>query len=114
MTTERSVLMIESAALNYSAVVQAGSVEPESMHDAYCGAVEHLHHMALEYAAAQGNLDAGERAELLSLRRFRDGMIALRGEVVQGCEVDGRVIDDIGIHVVGTIDAVLTMSGVEP
>lgn len=107
MTLERSVMMIESAALNYAACVQASSAEPESMHDAYCGAVEHLHHMALGYAAARGDLAAAERAELLALRRLRDGIVALRQELYD----DARSTASMAIE---TIDALLLLIGDAP
>lgn len=43
-----------------------------------------LRDAAMQYAAALGNLDATERAELEALRRFREGVLALRGELASG------------------------------
>lgn len=101
--------MLDTAALGYAAVVQASAAEPESEHDAYCGAIGHLHHSALSYAATRGDLAAGERAELLALRRFRDGIVALRQELHEN--VDGQASASLAIE---TIDAFLTLTGTTP
>lgn len=110
ITEEKAAeIMLDTAALGYAAIVQACA--PEQMHEAYCGALEHLHHSALSYAATRGDLAAAERAELLALRWFRDGIVALRGELVEGLTSDGEAICDANSRhfAVESIDAVLAM-----
>lgn len=51
------------------------------------------HHRRLRSGSSLGSLDAAERAELIDLRRFREGVFALHGEVVAGA-ADGSPIDD--------------------
>lgn len=77
--------------------------------------VERLHHLAgsraalhdagVRLAAALGNLDAAERAEFEALRRFRDGVVAMRSEVAVGRTDAGEPLTFE--LVVETIDALL-------
>ena len=67
-----------------------------------------MHAAALAYAGARGSLDAQEQAELLALRRFRDGITGLR------CELAAGVTSDDGEPItrelaVETIDALLAL-----
>lgn len=70
-----------------------------------------LRESAVRYAAACGDLSAAERAELESLRRIRDGIVSLRGEVVADRTSDGQPMT--AALVVETIDAILKMNGTE-
>lgn len=78
---ESAEIMLETAAMGYVAQVQNDPETPEAHFAHVGGAREYLHRSALAYAAARGNLDAGERAELHALRQFRDGIAALRVEL---------------------------------
>lgn len=107
-------IMLDTAALGYAALVRVAAEAPEAMHEQYIGAIEHLHHSALSYAGACGSLDAGERAELLALRRFRDGVVDLRQEFATGQTSDGEAIADARELGVETIDALLMLHGARP
>lgn len=102
----KTEIALNTAALGYASVVSAVAAE------AYAGSIEHLRHSALGYAASCGDLNAGERAELTALRRFRDGIVALRGELASGCTDDGRVVD-VALAI-ETIDAFVTLHGGMP
>lgn len=108
MSEERKAeIMLSTAASGYSAVVSVAAENPEAMREAYRGAVEHLRHAALDYAGSCGNLDAAERAELLALRRFREGVVGLRAELVAGITDMGERVDrKLAIE---TIDALLLL-----
>lgn len=66
-----------------SAVKAVGSADGSSqwLLDHVEGARGALHDAALGYAAAHGSPNADELAELAALRRFRDGIAALRAEL---------------------------------
>jgi hypothetical protein len=101
-------IMLGTAAFGYAAAVSVAAAEPESKHDEYSGAVEFLRTTALAYAGALGNLSAGERAEIDALRRFRDGVLALRGEIANGKTAMGEAMDrELAVE---TIDALLAVS----
>lgn len=99
-------IMLTTAAIGFASIVHAAAQQPESMHDEYVGSVEHLRHAALGYAASCGNADAGERAVLLALRNFRDGIVALRGELSVGPSGEERLAE-----IAETIDAFLMLHG---
>lgn len=92
---------LESCALGYGASVQAGGI------DDYAGAKDALHDAGVRLAAALGNLDAAERAELVALRRFREGVEALRGEMATGQDYEGSSISEPREHAIETVDALL-------
>lgn len=105
--------MLDTSALGYSAAVTGPrEASPEVHHELWVGSRAALQRAALEYAAKQGSLDAAERAELIALRRFRDGMIGLRQELATGEAVDvfGKV-SDLTTHAIETIDAMLQFDG---
>jgi hypothetical protein len=110
---QQAEIALSTAAIGYASIVQVAAEQPEALHEQYIGAVDHLRHVALDYAASCGNLDAAERAELLALRRFRDGVVALRAELATG-QADGEPIANAAEHAVETIDAFLLMEGVGP
>lgn len=103
---DRVEIMLTTAALGYSAIVSAAARQGEPLHDAYLGSLAHLRHAALGYAASCGNADASERAELLALRNFRDGIVALRGELSVGPSGEERLAE-----IAETIDAFLMLHG---
>lgn len=104
---------LESCALGYAASVDqlagAGQVVGAAEIDHWNCTKAALHDAGIRIAAALGNLDAAERAELTALRRFREGVVALRGEMATGRAADGDAIcdADASYHVVQTIDALL-------
>lgn len=102
-------IMLDTAALGYASIVQVAAESPETMHDEYSGSVEHLRHTALSYAASCGNLDAAERAELLALRRFRDGVVSMRGDIVAARRLSGDAHDGALAEAAETIDALLSL-----
>jgi hypothetical protein len=89
-------IQLSTAALGY-----AHSVGTE----ASVGFGAHLEHMALDFAGRAGSLDAAERAELLALRRFRDGIVSLRAEITEHGDCEHEWIAE-------TIDAFFTLEGV--
>jgi hypothetical protein len=115
--TGRAATYLETAALGYAtqikeyaaAVTRDLSAVPAVLLDSIVGAREFLAVTALSYAGARGSLDAAERAELLDQRRFREGVISLRGELVTGNIADGEPIGEVSVHVVETIDALLAL-----
>lgn len=86
MIDGESELYLESCALGYAAVVQAADrrLVTTAQFDEWACTKAALHDAGIRLAAARGNLDAAERAELIALRRFRDGVVALRGEITAG------------------------------
>lgn len=102
---ESAEIMLETAAMGYVAQVQNDPGTPEAHFAHVSGAREYLHRSALAYAAARGNLDAGERAKLHALRRFRDGVAALRTELHENR--DGLASVSLAIE---TIDAFFALS----
>lgn len=101
-------IYLETCALGYAAAVQIGdaAVTSEQL-DHWAGAKSALHDAGVRLAAALGNLDAAERAELAALRRFREGVEGLRVELAQGYEETGEVILEGREHAIETIDALL-------
>jgi hypothetical protein len=110
----RAKIALTTAAIGYAVIVQKSANEPESMLEQYLGASEHLRAMALAYAGALGDLAAAERAELAALRRFREGVIALRGEIVAARRLSGDAHDGALAEAAETIDALLTLHGGAP
>jgi hypothetical protein len=116
VTTEATArIYLHTAALGFSEQVNySGSFRdadrPTGVFEAYEGASQFLVTTALAYAGALGNLDAAERAELDALRRFRDGVVALRGELATGKTGEGDPIAAPGEHAVEAIDAFLAVS----
>lgn len=90
--------------LSTAALCYAADVGEESS----IRAGEHLEHVALDFAARRGQLDAAEHAELVALRRFRDGIVSLRGEIEErgGETKHGQIVE--------TINAFFTLEGVGP
>lgn len=96
--TDRSTdIPLSTAALCYAANVGT---------EASIRAGAHLERIALDFAGRSGSLDASERAELLALRRFRDGIAALRTEIADrgGEAKHGEIVE--------TINAFLAIEGV--
>lgn len=101
-------LYLDACALGYAAVVQAGDrrLVTAAQFDDWACTKAALHDAGVRLAAALGNLAAAERAELTALRRLREGVLALRGEMATG-EADGAPIAGPREHAVETIDALL-------
>lgn len=107
-------IYLDTCALGYAAftqIVQIGRPTAADL-ERWNGAKAALHESAVQYAAAQGSLDAAERAELAALRRFRDGVVALRTELAAGRDAEGNAIvdADASYHAVETIDALLVFA----
>ncbi len=66
-----------------------------------------LEHAALAYASTCGDLDAEERAELLSLRRLRDLVVSVRNEIANEMATG---VDPAVALFVETIDAGIALS----
>jgi len=73
------------------------------------GARDYLATCGLKYAAAMGSLDAAERVDLAELRRFREVVVALRGELHTGRTSEGELIGSASKLVVDRIDSALAM-----
>lgn len=116
MSTEsKAMIHLTTAAICFSEQVRAAvplgdGDRPPDAFDAYEGARSHLAEVALAYARDAGDLTADERAELLALRRFRDGVKALRSEMAAGRTDEGEAITEPREHAVETIDAFLALS----
>jgi len=96
MTSEQTAkIYLETAAIGFVAALRS---------DDLTGAREFLATTALAYAASAGSLDAAERAELQALRRFRDGVAALRSELARGFDPEA------GALTIETIDALFAVS----
>lgn len=99
---------LETCASGYVAAVQAGDVAgTAAQFDDWNSTKAALHDAGIRLAAAPGNVDAAERAELTALRRFREGVEGLRVELAQGYEATGEVILKGREHAIETIDALL-------
>lgn len=106
----KAKIYLETAALGFAAAVNLASDPPHAVDvEAHRGAREFLSTTALAYAATAGVPGAAERAELDALRRFRDGVVSLRGELV-GTEPGSDPVANERDHVVETIDALLSTS----
>lgn len=90
--------MLESCA---SSFVAAASVPGPIVVEHWQGARTALHASAVAYAASLGSTDAAERAELETLRRFRDGIVSLRAELTACADLN---------LVKETIDALIAVS----
>ena len=110
----RSAIYLETAALGYAEQVRFSmrcttppATEPwgASAIASFRGARELLSTTALSYAGAMGSLDAAQQAELRELRRFRDGVVDLRGEIADVRGPDHRVLSGV----VETINALFTV-----
>lgn len=92
-------IYLEACALGYAASVDQlpKIVAAADELDRWAGAKSALHDAGVQLAAALGNLDAAEHAELEALRRFRDGVVALREElardVPESCAIAIETID---------------------
>lgn len=106
-------IYLDTCALGYAAAVQAGDrriVTTAQFDDWNCTKAA-LHDAGVRLAAALGNLDAAERAELTALRRFREGVVALRGEVATDKTALGELVNRE--LVVETIDALLKFAALD-
>jgi hypothetical protein len=109
ITEATARIYLHTAALGFSEQVNySGSFRdsdrPASVFEAYEGASQFLVTTALAYAGAAGNLSAAERAELEALRRFAEGVTALRGELARGERI-------LAAETIETIDALFVMLG---
>lgn len=101
---------LATAALGYAAAVDATGDRPTDADLATHRATgEFLETCALQLAVERGVPGAAERAELDALRRFRDGVVALRAEVVELGDVHATG-DSVAEHVERTIDALIAIS----
>ena len=111
-TPDSAAQMLETCALGFAATVRDPDAISDGILDAHPallrGSREALRASALAYASSCGNLDAAERAELLTLRRLRAGVDGLRKELDAGLTETGERMDR-KIAIV-TIDALLALA----
>lgn len=108
VSSETAAAYLECCALGYAESVGAGDA---GKLEGWAISKATLHDAGVQLAAALGSLDAAERAELTALRRFRDGVVALRGELAAGKTATGETVDCA--LAVETIDALLALHSPE-
>lgn len=110
MKSSDAEIYLDTCALGYAASVQGGDTAADV--ERWNGAKAALYDAGVRLAAARGSLDAAERSELTALRRLRDGIIGLRGEVAAGKTATGEPVDRA--LVVETLDAMLSTTKETP